>query len=110
MVTCRYVGLGCAQVGELEYDTIGQRASFSEDVFYQVILGGAEFLPEEEYQRAGFTAEDIRAYGAMGERVDSSDSFLSKVDFAHKSCSDLRLDLLRSRSNALAAVTDSLPD
>lgn len=90
MISCRYVGSDCSQIGEREFDTIGQRAVLSEQGFREAVLGGAAFIPEEDFVKRGFSAEELAAHGPAGIRIDPPHSFTLKVDMAQQVFRDIR--------------------
>jgi len=56
---CRFVGRE-SDIGDRQYRNIGERAEFTDELYTQVLLGGAAFLTEEEFQNIGFSEDDLR--------------------------------------------------
>lgn len=90
MISCCYVSSDCSMIGEREFDTVGQRASFSEQGFKEAILGNAAFIPEEDFKRIGFSAEELAAHGPSGLRIDPPASFLGKLSLAQQVFRDIQ--------------------
>lgn len=79
MIACRYVSADSSEIGEREFDAVGQKAVFSESQYRDVVLGGAAFLPEEEFLKLGFTEVELEKFGQIGVRVDPTESFCNKL-------------------------------
>lgn len=90
MIQCFYVGNDCSQIGDREFDGIGQKASFSEKGFREAVLGGAAFIPAGEFERIAFDAESLAVYGPLATRVNPPSSFVTKVDQAQQVFRDIR--------------------
>lgn len=90
MISCRYVGNDCSQIGEREFDEVGQRADFSETGFREAVLGNAAFIPEEDFVRTGLLAENLAAYGPAGLRIDPPASFVDKLNSAQQVFRDIQ--------------------
>lgn len=105
MVHCRYVGNGDSQVGEREFDAIGQVAVFSESLFADVVNGGAAFITDKDFQNLGFTQEELAAYGSAEGRDIAPASFSQKVERAQQVFRDTRA-LLSSESSAQTFLSD----
>jgi hypothetical protein len=92
MISCRYVG-STSVVGERTYDEVGQRASFSEQQFRDVLLGGAAFILEEDFKKVGFGDDELSMFGPSGSRVDPTPEFNRKLAAARSMCHELRKNL-----------------
>ena len=89
MIKCVYVGGDSCEIGNREFDAVGQTAEFSESEFRDVVLGRAPFIPEEDFARVGFTEEELKKWGKPGERFETSDLFTGKLALAHDMFRDL---------------------
>ena len=98
MVHARYVGGEVSELGEIEFDTIGQRATLSEKGFREVILGGAAFLPQATFDRVGFTEEELQHQGPLGQRYLPHEDFCNKLAIAHQFYRELRQELEGGKS------------
>ena len=105
MVICRYVGSGCSEIGDREFDAVGQCASFSEQGFREAVLGNAPFITEAEFEKIGFDDGELSLYGPQGSRVDPPQSFCDKLATAQEAFRDLRLRMERRADEALADAT-----
>lgn len=95
---CRYIGYGPCEIGLSEYGVVGEARSFSEKEYRELVLAehGADFLLKEEFDRIGFTREELKKHGSSGTRIDSkASSFLQKLWLAQS-----RLRQLRSEEKA----------
>lgn len=101
MVNCVYVGGEASEIGDREFDAVGQKAQFSESGFVDAVLGGAAFLPESEFNRIGMTAEEIRKYGPAGERDNPPGSFIAKLSRAHEVYRNLRSQIQADTNKVL---------
>lgn len=106
MVHCRYVGNEGCEIGDREFDAIGQVAVFSEQLFADVIRGGAAFITDKDFQKLGITAEEIAAYGHAEGRDIAPASFNQKVELAQQVFRDTRA-LLASEELAVNVVSDA---
>ena len=104
MVNCAYVGNLASQIGDIEFDTIGQRAEFSETGFRDAVLGGAGFIPMADFDRVGFEAKELEQYGSSGMRCDPTDSFCRKVEIAQQIYRDIYRRLQGRDVDVLAEV------
>ena len=108
MIACRYVGSGCSQVGDREFDTVGQRAVFSEQGFREVVLGNAPFIAEEDFKRVGFTPDELSMYGQSGMRVDPPQSFNDKLGMAQQIFREVRARMESEANSVLAEASDNV--
>jgi hypothetical protein len=90
MLTCRYVGGGASEIGDREYEAIGQYGEFSEEQFSSIIRGGAAFLPESEFDKVGFTQEELDLSGPFGSRDSGDANFQAKLAAAQAAYADIR--------------------
>lgn len=104
MISCRYVGGDCSQIGDREYDAVGQRATMSEQSFREAVLGGAPFIPEEQFALRGFTPEELGKYGPSGERIDPPASFCDKLMACQQVYHDIRARMLRNEPLLFAEI------
>jgi len=107
MISCRYVGGDCSSIGEREFDTVGQRAEFSEEIFREVVIGNAPFVTEEDFKRCGFTEEELEAFGPSGARVDPPQSFNDKLAMAQQMFRDVLARMLTNKDAVFAEVSDA---
>jgi len=106
MIQCTYVGSGCSQIDDREFDAVGQRASMSENNFREAVLGGAAFIPTEDFAKIEFTEEEICRFGPMGSRFDPSASFCNKLMLAQQLYRDLRNRMSTDSEEILAEVSE----
>ena len=106
MISCRYVGGDCSDVGGREFDAVGQRATFSEESFREVLLRLAPFIPDADFDKVEFTEHELSTYGPSGKRVDPPQSFCDKLALAQEICRDLRERMLGGGGEVLAEVAD----
>ena len=106
MIACRYVGSDSSLIGDREFDAVGQRAVFSEQGFREAMLGHATFIPEEGFNKIGFTADELSMYGQSGMRVDPSQSFNNKLDMAQQVFRDMYARMESEANQVLAEVAD----
>lgn len=97
VVQCRFVGGEASEIGEIEFDAVGQRATFSERGFCEVVVGGAAFLPEALFVRVGFTDQELDAHGPVGQRCNPPQSFCDKLLVAQQFYRELRVDLMSGK-------------
>ena len=107
MVSCRYVGSDSSEVGDREFDEVGQRAVFSEVGFKEACLGGAAFITEEEFKRRGFTAKELEKHGPCGARIDPPHEFLQKLYDAQQVYRDTCARMRRDVQEVLADVSEN---
>ena len=105
MVSCRFVGGDCATIGEREFDTVGQKAVFSEVGFREVILGRACFITDEDFNKCGFTEEELREHGLSGSRFEPPQSFLDKLGMAQQMHRDLFVRMRSEDSKVMSEVS-----
>jgi hypothetical protein len=98
MVYCRYVGGEASNIGDIEFDAVGQRATFSERGFREVVAGGAAFLPLELFDQVGFTQEELDHHGPIGLRYLPPENFCNKLMVAQQFFRGLREELLSGKS------------
>jgi hypothetical protein len=94
MVSVRFVGGDSCEIGLTEYDTVGMRASMSEQGFREAVIGGAAFIGEADFARCGFNDDELKRWAKSGERVEPSASFVAKHTLAQKFFLDLRARML----------------
>lgn len=82
MIDCRYVGGIASEIGDREFDTVGQLASLSEQGFKEAVNGGAAFILSEDFDRCNFLPEDLDKYGNSGQRIDPSSTFSNSLALA----------------------------
>lgn len=98
MLVCRYVGGGASEIGDREYENIGQYAELSEEQFASVVLGGAAFLPTSEFDKVGFTDEELELNGPFGTRSTEDSVFQEKLSAAQAAYTDIRKRLQAGES------------
>ncbi len=89
MISCRFVG-DSSMLGDREYDVVGQKAMLSEQGYREAVLGGAAFIPEEEFKGINFTPDELSRHGASGMRIDPPSEFLHKLSQAQQLFRDIR--------------------
>lgn len=109
MISAVFVGSDSAFIGDTEYDEVGQKASFAEKFFVDVINGGACFIPQKSYEAIGFTADELAAYGPAGLRDNPTNDFCQKLALAQQVFRDLQSLLSREedRQNILSRIADN---
>jgi hypothetical protein len=105
MILARYAGSGCSEIGDREFNAVGQQAEMSEQSFIDAVIGGAIFIPEEYFLAIGFTDEELAQYGTFGERINPTDSFSSKLALAQQRCLEIRKAASENSFFALAEVS-----
>ena len=96
--TYMFVGT-VAQVGDREFDAIGQKVVFT-DQQYKEVIRKIPFIPEDRFKRVGFTPEELAVYGHGGSRSFAPMSFLEKLGLA--------LQVFRDMQKA--CVEDAVPN
>jgi hypothetical protein len=107
MVSCRYVGSDCALIGDTEFDTVGQLATFSEQGFSEVVLGHAFFIRDADFKACNFTQEELDQFGQSGMRIDPTPSFTSKLAMAQQIFCDTYARMLVEKNQVLAEASDA---
>lgn len=108
MIACRYVGGDCSQIGDREFDAVGQRAVFSEQGFREAVLGNAPFIVEEDFSKVGFTADELSMHGQSGARMDPPQSFNDKLTMAQQMFREVRARMESEASSVLAEASDNV--
>ncbi len=98
----RYVGSDVSRLEDLEYEQVGDPLECSEQRFYEVVMGGAAFIPEEDFERVGFTEGELIEHGCAGTRYEPPISFVQKLESAQQVFRALR-QKLRAESFRAAA-------
>jgi hypothetical protein len=106
MITCRFVGSDCATIGDREFDTVGQRATFSEQGFREAVLGHAAFITDKDFARVCFTQDELSNYGQSGLRINPSRGFLEKLSLAQEIFRDTYAGMEREANRVLAEASD----
>jgi len=89
----RFVGSYCEiDNGRIKLDRFGQRVELGDDVADTVIRGGGAILPEEDFERLGFTAEELAAYAYPGQQESAPEGFKEKRNAAHLAYCRLRAE------------------
>lgn len=104
MISCRYVSSDCSTIGDREFDSVGQRAMFSEQGFREVVLGGAAFVPEQYWKKYGFEQRELDKYGPAGMRIDPPASFCNKLDAAQADYRELRSRIVAEPRRELSEI------
>lgn len=107
MVKCRFVGGDCSTIGDREFDTVGQVAEFSEAVYKEVLLGGADFLPEHDFNVLGFTEQELEEFGPSGIRLLPTDSFCRKLALAQTRSQEIRQNLLTNADSETLSLASN---
>jgi len=106
MIDCRYVSSDSCEIGLREYDAIGQRATFSEEGYREVVLGRGAFIPEAEFQKLKFTPLELEKFGPAGSRPrELPAEFLEKLYRGQQAFRDIR-DRMLGGSSVLVEVSD----
>jgi hypothetical protein len=76
-----FVGV-VSHAGGLEYNAVGQRADFTDEYFRDVIVGGASFLPENDFNEifSDFSTELLLTYGDPYFFGTPSQDYLDRVE------------------------------
>lgn len=107
MISCRFVGGSAATIGDREYDVVGARATFSEQTYRDVVLGRAHFILEADFQKCGFTEDELRTYGPFGERFEPTQAFCEKLELAQRIFRDTFERMVADDGRTLAELADS---
>lgn len=107
MISCRYVGGDSSVIGDREFDSVGQRAVFSEQGYREAVLGGAAFITEDDFKKLSLTVDEIEMHGPVGMRVDPPMSFCEKLARAQQIYRD---DRSRMTVDAPAVLADAASD
>lgn len=84
-----------SDISAAEYDTIGEKVVFSKEQYRDVVLGGAAFIPESDFNVIGFTAQELAAYGQAGIRNRPTMSFYDKLTRAQQVFRDIQNKMLQ---------------
>jgi hypothetical protein len=103
MISCRYVGNDSSMIGDREFDVIGQRAVFSEQGYREAVLGGAAFIPEEDFKKLDLTQSELDEFGPVGSRVDPTNSFCVKTIRGQQIFREIRDRMLLGESQSVLA-------
>ena len=104
MILCRYVGGDCSELADREFDTVGQRATLSEQGFLEAVIGGAPFIPEKDFLNIGFTETELMMHGPSGSRFDPPQEFNNKLLLAQRIFADVRGQILKDPHQILAEI------
>lgn len=107
MISCRYVGGDASMIGDREFDAVGQRAVLSEQGYREAVLGGAAFIPEEAFQKIGFTPVQLDQYGPVGLRLEPPAEFCDKLILSQQVFRDIRDDMLLDSQRVLVDAADA---
>lgn len=106
MISCRYVSSDSCEIGLREFDAVGQRATFSEEGYREVVLGRGAFIPEDEFAKLGFTQQELEKLGPSGSRPkDPPPEFLEKLHRGQQAFREIR-DRMLCGSQVLAEVSN----
>jgi hypothetical protein len=78
----KYIFVGVvSHAGGLEYNAVGQRADFTDEYFRDAVVGGAAFLPEEDFDEifGDFPKELLLTYGDPYFFGTPSQDYLERV-------------------------------
>lgn len=89
-----YVGTVC-QVGDRQFTSVGQKIELPEKEFLEIVRGGAVFVPEADFDKLGFTQQEITAYAADRYFGKLPDDYVAKLEQAREIYRDLRKNLDR---------------
>lgn len=107
MISCRYVGGDSSEIGDREFDTVGQKASLSETGYREAVLGGAAFIPEATFDKVGFSQEQLDMYGPVGLRMDPPADFCDKLMVAQELFREIRSEMTRDSAQVLVEASDA---
>ncbi len=88
MTRYRFVG-SYSTVADREFNRFGQWVDWDES-HYKLIVRTAPFIPEADFQKIGFTNEELGRYAEYAERSLAPDSFNTKVKQAALILQDVR--------------------
>lgn len=94
MIRCKYVGSMSCDIGDREFDAVGQEAEFSEQGFKEAVLGGAVFIPNEYFDLCNFLPEHVQQYGPSGVRIDPPQVFMNSLAVAQDTYKAFRQRML----------------
>jgi len=92
---CRFVGRS-SEIGEIQYRHVGEQAEFPAEFYTQVLLGGAPFITEAEFNSIGFLQDDL-ARLRQNPDLETEPGLAEKLSRARKKFTE-------SRSLALAGL------
>lgn len=70
-----FVGASCVIRGIADLKTLGQRVELADDVAKGIIIGGAALLPAAQFDKLGFTTEELQKYNTPERRMGAPDPF-----------------------------------
>ncbi len=106
MITCRFVGGDSSIIGEREFDEVGQKATFSEVGFSEALLGGAEFIPEDHFNKLSFTDDELTNFGPIGVRMYPTQEFCEKLARAQQLAKEIRERLIANPEEISSFATN----
>ena len=106
MISCRYVGGDASEIGDREFDTVGQKASLSETGYREAVLGGAAFIPESSFDKLGFSQDELDSFGPVGMRMNPPASFCDKLMVAQELFREIRSEMIRDSAGILVEASD----
>lgn len=71
----RFVGSGTCSIGNMDYDRFGSIGQFTAQLAHDVLAGGGCFIPEQDFNKIGFTEHDLNTYGEAGCYPEPPDYF-----------------------------------
>jgi hypothetical protein len=72
--------------GVFEMKAFGQQIELTDDQARDASIGGSAICPEDEFDRLGFTAEELRKYGPFGTHPNAPAEWQEKRRAALVAC------------------------
>ena len=107
MPVYRFVGSTATKEGAFSLDQFGQEITLSEELAREVILEGVALVPAAQFDRFGFTKEELKAYPTVDFQNAAPESFHGKRVTAWKWMHEYRESL--KDKGGLSAPVASVP-
>src|ERR1035441_2436286 len=78
MSAYRFVGSYC-EIGGVRLERFGQAVDLSDEVAETAVKGGAAIIPECDFQKLGFTEQEVSLYAYPGQREGAPEVVMSKI-------------------------------
>jgi len=80
----RFVGSYCEiDGGRIKLERFGQQIELPDEVAEIVVKGGGAIIPEADFEKLGFTEQELSLYAFPGQQVGAPDAFTVKHHAAH---------------------------
>jgi hypothetical protein len=74
----RFVGIYSELGDGTRLQTFGQAVELTDDMVRAASLGGAEILPDDEFQAIGFTDQELKLWGNAVRQMKAPETFRAK--------------------------------